>query len=134
MVRLPGRARGARRGCDHRRADLDAHRRSGAQGGPPGDQRSTRRKWLDLTIDGADEFDGDAQPDQGRRRGAVAGKDRRHRLGPMIVIADASKEVETLGAFPLPVEVVPFGWQTTKALIEETLVRARCDGPRPRCG
>jgi ribose 5-phosphate isomerase A len=40
----------------------------------------------------------------------------------MIVIADISKQVETLGAFPLPVEVIPFGWQTTKALIEETLV------------
>ena len=26
-----------------------------------------------------------------------------------------------MGAFPLPVEVIPFGWQTTKALIEETL-------------
>ena len=40
----------------------------------------------------------------------------------MIVIADVAKEVGTLGNFPLPVEVVPFGWQTTKALIEETLV------------
>jgi ribose 5-phosphate isomerase A len=40
----------------------------------------------------------------------------------MIVIADAAKEVSQLGAFPLPVEVIPFGWQTTKALIEETLV------------
>ena len=33
----------------------------------------------------------------------------------------AAKEVAQLGAFPLPVEVVPFGWQTTKALIEDTL-------------
>ncbi len=40
----------------------------------------------------------------------------------MIVIADAAKEVEQLGAFPLPIEVIPFGWQTTKALIEEMLV------------
>ena len=40
----------------------------------------------------------------------------------MIVIADAAKEVAQLGAFPLPVEVVRFGWQTTKALVEETLV------------
>jgi ribose 5-phosphate isomerase A len=40
----------------------------------------------------------------------------------MVVIADVSKEVETLGAFPLPVEVIPFGWQTTQALVEETLV------------
>ena len=40
----------------------------------------------------------------------------------MIVIADPAKEVKGLGAFPLPVEVIPFGWQTTKALIEEVLV------------
>jgi ribose 5-phosphate isomerase A len=40
----------------------------------------------------------------------------------MIVITDAAKEVAQLGAFPLPVEVIPFGWQTTKALIEEMLV------------
>jgi ribose 5-phosphate isomerase A len=29
--------------------------------------------------------------------------------------------VDRLGAFPLPVEIVPFGWQTTKALVEEML-------------
>jgi len=40
----------------------------------------------------------------------------------MVVIADVSKKVETLGAFPLPVEVIPFGWQTSKTLIEETLI------------
>ncbi|MEL6691119.1 MAG: ribose-5-phosphate isomerase A, partial [Pseudomonadota bacterium] len=39
----------------------------------------------------------------------------------MIVIADVTKGVDTLGNFPLPVEVIPFGWQTTKALIEEML-------------
>ncbi|MCB1347736.1 MAG: ribose-5-phosphate isomerase A, partial [Maritimibacter sp.] len=39
----------------------------------------------------------------------------------MVVIADPSKRVEHLGAFPLPVEVIPFGWQTTKALLEEAL-------------
>jgi len=38
------------------------------------------------------------------------------------VIADAAKEVTHLGAFPLPVEIIPFGWQTTKALVEELLV------------
>ncbi|MFV2038045.1 MAG: ribose-5-phosphate isomerase A, partial [Paracoccaceae bacterium] len=39
----------------------------------------------------------------------------------MVVIADASKKVDALGLFPLPVEVITFGWQTSKALIEETL-------------
>jgi ribose 5-phosphate isomerase A len=39
----------------------------------------------------------------------------------MVVITDASKEVNHLGGFPLPVEVIPFGWQTSRALIEELL-------------
>ena len=30
--------------------------------------------------------------------------------------------MQNLGAFPLPLEVIPFGWQTTKTLIEEALV------------
>ena len=39
----------------------------------------------------------------------------------MIVITDPSKDVGTLGAFPLPVEVIEFGWQTTRTLIVELL-------------
>ncbi len=34
---------------------------------------------IDLVVDGADEIDAQAQPDQGRRRGAAAGEDRRGR-------------------------------------------------------
>ncbi len=40
----------------------------------------------------------------------------------MIVITDAAKEVANLGAFPLPVEVIRFGWTTTQILIEEMLL------------
>ncbi|MCC7320877.1 MAG: ribose-5-phosphate isomerase RpiA [Rubellimicrobium sp.] len=78
--------------------------------------------WLDLTIDGADEFDGALNLIKGgggahlREKVVATASDR------MVVIADAGKEVETLGAFPLPVEVIPFGWRTTRALIEEMLV------------
>ena len=97
-------------------------------------------KWLDLTIDGADEFDRDLTLIKGggaallHEKIAAAASDR------MIVIADAAKEVGQLGAFPLPVEVVPFGWQTTRTLIEEALVgldvlgrecRLRMNGARP---
>ena len=39
----------------------------------------------------------------------------------MIVIADADKEVTRLGAFPLPVEVIPFGMNSTRISIERTL-------------
>lgn len=79
-------------------------------------------KWLDLTIDGADEFDGDLNLIKGGGGALLQEKIVATASDQMIVIADVGKEVETLGAFPLPVEVIPFGWQTTQALIEETLV------------
>lgn len=79
-------------------------------------------KWLDLTIDGADEFDPNLALIKGGGAALLQEKIVATASDRMIVIADAAKEVATLGAFPLPVEVIPFGWQTTKALIEETLV------------
>ncbi len=79
-------------------------------------------KWLDLTIDGADEFDGNLNLIKGGGGALLQEKIVATASDQMIVIADVAKEVGTLGSFPLPVEVVPFGWQTTKALIEETLV------------
>jgi ribose 5-phosphate isomerase A len=78
-------------------------------------------KWLDLTIDGADEFDPNLNLIKGGGAALLQEKIVATASDRMIVIADAAKEVAQLGAFPLPVEVVPFGWQTTKALIEETL-------------
>ncbi|MGA1234675.1 MAG: ribose-5-phosphate isomerase RpiA, partial [Lutimaribacter sp.] len=97
-------------------------------------------KWLDLTIDGADEFDGDLNLIKGGGGALLQEKIVATASDQMIVIADAGKEVGALGAFPLPVEVIPFGWQTTKALIEEMLVsidvlgrstslRMNCDRP-----
>ena len=79
-------------------------------------------KWLDLTIDGADEFDLNLCLIKGGGAALLQEKIVATASDQMIVIADAAKEVAQLGAFPLPVEVIPFGWQTTKALLEETLV------------
>ena len=72
---------------------------------------------LDLAIDGADEADRDLNLIKGGggallREKIVAASARR-----MIVIADASKLVERLGRFPLPVEVTPFGQATTASRI-----------------
>jgi ribose 5-phosphate isomerase A len=78
-------------------------------------------RWLDLTIDGADEFDNDLNLIKGGGGALLQEKIVATASDTMIVISDASKKVEHLGAFPLPVELVPFGWQTTKALIEESL-------------
>jgi ribose 5-phosphate isomerase A len=79
-------------------------------------------KWLDLTIDGADEFDQAFNLIKGGGAALLQEKIVATASDQMIVIADVAKEVQQLGAYPLPVEVIPFGWQTTKALIEETLV------------
>ena len=79
-------------------------------------------KWLDLTIDGADEFDPNLALIKGGGAALLQEKIVATASDQMIVIADAAKEVAQLGAFPLPVEIIPFGWQTTKALIEEVLV------------
>ncbi|MDF2140233.1 ribose-5-phosphate isomerase RpiA [Paenirhodobacter sp. CAU 1674] len=79
-------------------------------------------KWLDLTIDGADEFDPDLNLIKGGGGALLQEKIVATASDQMIVITDAAKEVAQLGGFPLPVEVVPFGWQTSRALIEEMLV------------
>jgi ribose 5-phosphate isomerase A len=79
-------------------------------------------KWLDLTIDGADEFDSNLNLIKGGGGALLQEKIVATASDHMVVISDVSKEVETLGAFPLPVEVVSFGWETTKALIEEALM------------
>jgi ribose 5-phosphate isomerase A len=78
-------------------------------------------KWLDLTIDGADEFDPNLNLIKGGGGALLQEKIVATASDQMVVISDASKSVETLGAFPLPVEVVKFGWETTKELIEECL-------------
>jgi ribose 5-phosphate isomerase A len=46
----------------------------------------------------------------------------------MVVIADESKLVDTLGAFPLPVEVVRFGLLATMRAIEAIAAEAGCEG------
>ncbi|HEV7873557.1 MAG TPA: ribose-5-phosphate isomerase RpiA [Enterovirga sp.] len=76
---------------------------------------------LDLTIDGADELDDRLRLIKGGggallREKIVASASRR-----MVVIADASKRVDVLGRFPLPVEVVPFGLETTTRRIRALL-------------
>jgi ribose 5-phosphate isomerase A len=73
---------------------------------------------LDLTIDGADEFDASLRLIKGGggallREKIVAAASKR-----MFVIADATKEVRTLGAFPLPVEIDRFGARSTRLHIE----------------
>ncbi|HSR70384.1 MAG TPA: ribose-5-phosphate isomerase RpiA [Acidobacteriota bacterium] len=88
---------------------------------------------LDLTIDGADEADRRCRLVKGGggallREKIVASASRR-----MLAIVDSSKLVEYLGAFPLPVEVVPFAWPVVlprlAALGCSPVLRRRGDEP-----
>src|SRR6476619_904483 len=83
---------------------------------------------LDLTVDGADEIDPALNLIKGgggallREKIVAAASDR------MIVIADDTKWVETLGRFPLPVEVVPFGLAATRRAIAGAFAQAGVSG------
>jgi ribose 5-phosphate isomerase A len=83
---------------------------------------------LDLTVDGADEVDHAFCLIKGgggallREKIVASASDR------MIVIADSSKWVETLGRFPLPVEVVPFGLAATLRAMERAFAQCGVSG------
>jgi ribose 5-phosphate isomerase A len=88
---------------------------------------------LDLDIDGADEVSHDLQIIKGGggsllREKIVAMASRRR-----VIVADERKYVAILGKFPLPIEVVPFGWElvfkTLQALQGVPSLRTKDDQP-----
>ncbi len=83
---------------------------------------------LDLTVDGADEFDGALRLIKGGGGALLREKITAYASRRMIVIADASKEVETLGRFPLPVEVNRFGLAVTRAAVAREGALCGCEG------
>ncbi|MBS4214549.1 MULTISPECIES: ribose-5-phosphate isomerase RpiA [Neobacillus] len=76
-------------------------------------------KKIDIAIDGADEFDSNLNLIKGGGGALVREKIVAKAAEKFIVVADPSKMVKTLGAFPLPVEVVPFGAVQTENYIRE---------------
>jgi ribose 5-phosphate isomerase A len=83
---------------------------------------------LDLTIDGADEVDGDLTLVKGGGGALLREKIVAAASGRMIVIADETKLVTTLGAFPLPIEINPFGQVSTRIAIEKAAARLGLGG------
>ncbi len=69
---------------------------------------------IDLTIDGADEFDPQLNLIKGGGAALLREKIIADASARMVVIADATKEVRQLGSFPLPVEVNPFAAELTR--------------------
>ena len=83
---------------------------------------------LDLTIDGADEFDAHLRLIKGGGGALLREKITATASRRMIVIADATKRVETLGRFPLPVEVNRFGLEVTRRAIVREAAACGCEG------
>ena len=83
---------------------------------------------LDLTVDGADEFDAELRLVKGGGGALLREKIVASASARMIVITDASKRVERLGRFPLPVEVAPFGLEATRRAVAGALKAAGCAG------
>jgi ribose 5-phosphate isomerase A len=67
--------------------------------------------YIDLTIDGADEIDADLNMIKGGGAALLREKIVASASREVIIIVSSEKFVHQLGSFPLPVEVIPFGWQ-----------------------
>jgi ribose 5-phosphate isomerase A len=84
---------------------------------------------LDLAVDGADEIDSRLRLIKGGGGALLREKIVACAASRMIVVVDAAKVVETLGAFPLPIEVVPFGMGATNAAIRRIAGKLGLSGP-----
>jgi ribose 5-phosphate isomerase A len=83
---------------------------------------------LDLTVDGADEFDAELRLIKGGGGALLREKIVAMASHRMIVIADSSKFVKTLGQFPLPIEVNVFGLKATRRMIAAAGEACGCSG------
>jgi len=86
---------------------------------------------LDLTVDGADEIAPDLSLIKGGGGALLREKIVAAASARMIVVADESKFVATLGRFPLPIEVVPFGLAATRRAVEAAARACGCPGSAP---
>lgn len=83
---------------------------------------------LDVDVDGADEIDPAFRLIKGGGGALLREKIVAAASAKMVVIADESKWVETLGVFPLPVEVTRFGFALTQQRVHEALRETGCAG------
>ncbi|WML52326.1 ribose-5-phosphate isomerase RpiA [Neobacillus sp. PS3-12] len=74
---------------------------------------------IDVAIDGADEVNSELVLIKGGGGALLREKIIAKAAETFIVVADSHKMVEKLGLVPLPVEVVPFGFEMTRKYIEE---------------
>ena len=80
---------------------------------------------VDVTIDGADEVDPAFNLIKGGGGALLREKFVASASETELIIVDEGKLKKRLGAFPLPVEVVPFGWQVTRQRLQQLGCEAR---------
>ncbi|MEM5472457.1 ribose-5-phosphate isomerase RpiA [Hoeflea sp. AS60] len=83
---------------------------------------------LDLTIDGADEVDASLGLIKGGGGALLREKIVASASSRMIVIADETKLVDTLGQFPLPIEIACFGMTATRLAVERLVTKLGLTG------
>jgi ribose 5-phosphate isomerase A len=74
-------------------------------------------KKIDLAFDGADEVDPQLNLIKGGGGAMTREKVVATRSARVIIMIDQGKLVKYLGKFPLPVEVLPFGWRSTAEML-----------------
>jgi len=84
--------------------------------------------FLDLTIDGTDEIDDRLRLIKGGGGALLHEKIVATASDRMVVIADISKKVDMLGKFPLPVEIVRFGFRASAKMVEMMAADVGCTG------
>ncbi|OQW36757.1 MAG: ribose 5-phosphate isomerase A [Nitrospira sp. SG-bin1] len=86
----------------------------------------TENRWeIDVAIDGADQVDRDFNLIKGGGGALLKEKIVAASAKQFIVMVDHTKQVAVLGgSFPLPIEVIPFGWGSTAREIE-SLTKSR---------
>lgn len=90
--------------------------------------------YLDIVIDGADEFDPSFQLIKGGGAALLREKIVAQESRAMVVVADERKRVSKLGAFPLPIEITPFAYESTIRKLTKLLdcrVNCRMSGDNP---
>ncbi|AIS62231.1 ribose-5-phosphate isomerase RpiA [Listeria ivanovii] len=80
---------------------------------------------IDVTIDGADEVDGKFQGIKGGGGALLREKMVAEASLLNIWVVGEDKLVPTLGKFPLPLEVIPFGWKQVKRILEKQGVQTK---------
>ena len=89
---------------------------------------------LDIVIDGADEFDPEFNLIKGGGAALLREKIVAQESKALVVVADQRKQVDALGAFPLPIEITPFSFEATIRQLSRLLdcrVNCRMSGDNP---